>query len=232
MAAALGARFVDEASAELRSGGAALARLDRIDVSGLDQRLSEVEVTAATDVRNALCGPDGASLVYGEQKGASPEQAQELDEALEHWATIVGRDLGIRVIDTPGAGAAGGLGAGLLAFAGAEIRSGFDVVAEIVGLRESIEGADLVLTGEGRLDGQTGFGKTVAGVVGLANQSGVPVLVIPGSLGDGWEALSPDTDAIEPVVGGLATPEEALARPSETLALTVQRAVAGWRRRS
>ncbi|MCH8815767.1 MAG: glycerate kinase [Chloroflexi bacterium] len=232
MAAALGARFLDGAGGMLPPGGGSLARLNRIEVSGLDRRLSEVEVIAATDVRNPLCGPNGSSLVYGKQKGASPGQAAELDAALEHYATIVEHDLGIRVIEAPGAGAAGGLGAGLIAFAGAEIRSGFDVVAEIVGLRERIEGADLVLTGEGRLDGQTGFGKTVSGVVELANESSVPVLVIPGSLGDGWEALSSDVNAIEPVVGELATMEEAMARPSETLALAVRRAVARWRRRS
>jgi len=231
MATALGARFADDAGDELPPGGAALARLDRIDVSGLDQRLLEVEIIAAADVRNPLCGPDGASLVYGEQKGASPEQAHELDAALEHYATIVERDLEIRVIDAPGAGAAGGLGAGLIAFASAKIRSGFDVAADIVGLRERFEGSDLVVTGEGRLDGQTRFGKTVSGVAELANESSLSVVVVPGSLGRGWEKLSDTVDAITPVVDGSVTLADAIARPAQTLALATERAVRGWHSR-
>lgn len=228
MSAALGARRLDANGEPLPPGGAALARLDRIDVSVLDVRLKETTVIAATDVRNPLCGPEGASLVYGPQKGATPEQAQELDAALRRWADVIERDVGIAVAYIEGAGAAGGLGAGLIAFSGAEVRPGFDVVAEVVGLRERIEGADLVITGEGRLDGQTGFGKTVAGVARLAGESGVPVLVVPGALGDGWEAILPLVYAVEPVVGAAATLEDALAHPAETLAAATEVALSVW----
>jgi glycerate kinase len=143
----------------------------------------------------------------------------------------VERDLGIRLIDAPGAGAAGGLGAGLIAFASAEIRSGFDVAADIVGLRKRFKGSDLVVTGEGRLDGQTGFGKTVSGVAELANESGLSVVVVPGSLGRGWEKSSDTVDAITPVVDGSVTLDDAIARPAQTLAIATEHAVRGWQSR-
>ncbi len=229
MASALGARFLDAEGRELPPGGAALASLDRIDVSGLDPRLRECRVTAATDVTNPLCGPEGASLVYGPQKGATPETVRELDSALRRYGEAVERDLGVGVLNAPGAGAAGGLGAGLIAFLRAEVRPGFDVVAEAVRLRERLRGADLVLTGEGRLDGQTVYGKTVAGVARIANEVGVPVIVVPGALGPGWEAILPLVCGVEPVAGSAATQEDALARPAEMLAEAVERALRGWR---
>ncbi len=230
MARALGVRFLDAAGAALPDGGAALARLDRIDSSGLDPRLRDCRVTAACDVMNPLCGPQGASLVYGPQKGASPEVARELDAALRRYAEVVQRDLDVDMLDAPGAGAAGGLGAGLVAFLRAELLPGLEVVAEAVGLRRRLRGATLLLTGEGRLDGQTGYGKTVAGVARIAAECGVPVLVVPGSLGPGWEEILPLVDGVEPIVGAAATLEEALARPAELLALTTQRALRGWLR--
>ncbi len=230
MAAALGARFLDAEGRELPPGGAALARLQRIDASGMDRRLSSLEVVAATDVTNPLCGPQGASLVYGPQKGASAEAAQELDVALSHYAEVVQRDLGVEVRDRPGAGAAGGLGAGLIAFLGARIRPGFEVVAEAVRLAERLTGADLAVTGEGRLDGQTIYGKTVAGVARLAASMGVPVLVVPGALGPGWEAILPWVYGVEPMAGSAVTLEEALQRPAAVLAMTVERALRGWHR--
>ncbi len=201
MAQALGVRLLDARGRELPPGGAALAWLDRIDVSGIDACVSACEVLGATDVRNPLCGPEGASIVYGPQKGASPEVARELDEALRRYADVIERDLGVSVAEVPGAGAAGGLGAGLIAFLGATIRPGIDVIAEAVGLAERIRGADLVLTGEGRLDGQTAFGKTVAGVARIAGAEGVPVIVVPGTLGDGWESILPLVASVEPATG-------------------------------
>src|SRR3970040_380832 len=180
MSRALGVRFRDADGGALPPGGAALARLERIDSSGLDPRLARCEVVAATDVMNPLCGPEGASLVYGPQKGASPEVARELDAALRRYGEVVERDVGVRVLDVSGAWAAGGLGAGLIAFARAKVEPGFEVVASAMGLRELIRGADLLLTGEGRLDGQTAYGKTVAGVARMAAESEVPVLVVPG----------------------------------------------------
>ncbi len=199
MAQALGVRFLNSSGKELAQGGAHLSRLDRIDSSGLDERLRAREIVAATDVMNPLCGPSGASLVYGPQKGASAEVALELDTALRRFAALLERDLGVAVLDVPGAGAAGGLGAGLAAFLGAKLRPGFDVIAEIIGLRALLHGADLVLTGEGRLDGQTSYGKTVFGLARLASAENVRVVAVPACLGPGWEKLSPFVDGVEPV---------------------------------
>jgi glycerate kinase len=194
--------------------------LQYIDVSGIDPRLRECEVLGATDVRNPLCGPEGASIVYGPQKGATPAIARELDAALRHYADVIKRELGIAVADVPGAGAAGGLGAGLIAFLRATIRPGIDVIAEAVRLPERIRGADLVLTGEGRLDGQTAFGKTVAGVARIAAAEGVPVIAVPGSLGDGWESVRPQFMAVEPATGE--------GDPAARLAAAVERALRAW----
>ena len=231
MAQALCVRILDADGAELPPGGAVLACLERIDVSGLDSRVRAPEVIAATDVTNPLCGPEGASLVYGPQKGAGAEAARELDAALRRYAEIVERDVGVPVLDMPGAGAAGGLGAGLIAFLGARIEPGVEVVAEVVGLRGRVHGADLVLTGEGRLDGQTGYGKTVAGVARIAVAEGVPVIAVAGSLGSGWErVLEMGVEGVEAIVPSLAAPEEAMARPAELLAAAAARAVNGWLR--
>ncbi|MEX0799696.1 MAG: glycerate kinase [Dehalococcoidia bacterium] len=229
MAQALGARLLDAAGRDLPPGGAALASLDRINLSGLDERLRACEIVAAADVTNPLCGPHGASLVYGPQKGADAGAARELDAALRRFAEVVQRDLGVSVLDEPGAGAAGGLGAGLIAFCRARIQPGAMVVAGIVGLRERIRGANLVLTGEGSLDRQTGFGKTVAGVARIAGEEGVPVLALAGVLGEGWETvLAPGVAGVEPIVPSLASPEEALVRPAALLATAAARAVSAW----
>ncbi|MEE8346242.1 MAG: glycerate kinase [Dehalococcoidia bacterium] len=231
MARALGVRLLDAEGGELARGGAALARLESIDVSGLDPRVAGCEVIAATDVRNPLCGPEGASLVYGPQKGASSEVALELDAALRRYGEIVERDVRVRVLGAPGAGAAGGLGAGLIAFLGARIEPGVEVVAEVVRLRERIRGAGLLLTGEGCLDGQTGYGKTVAGVARMAADEGVPVIAVAGSLGSGWERiLRMGVEGVEAIVPRSATQAEAMARPAELLAATAARAVRGWLR--
>ena len=188
MARALGVRMTDASGQELPPGGLALARLHRIDISGLDPRISKVTVIGATDVRNPLCGPDGASAVFGPQKGATPEQVALLDGALAHYATLLARITGRAIADLPGAGAAGGLGAGLIAFCHAELSSGFDLVAEAIRLEDRLARADLVITGEGRLDGQSRFGKTTTSVGRLAARHGVPVVALCGSLGDGWES--------------------------------------------
>ncbi|MDP2675129.1 MAG: glycerate kinase [Dehalococcoidia bacterium] len=231
MAQALGVRFLDAEGGELPPGGAALARLERIDASGLDPRPARCEVVAATDVMNPLCGPEGASLVYGPQKGASREVARELDAALRRYGEVVERDVGVPVLDVPGAGAAGGLGAGLIAFLGARIEPGVEIVAEVVGLRERVRGASLVLTGEGRLDGQTGYGKTVAGVARIAAAEGVPVIVVAGMLGEGWERiLESGVEGVELIVPRLGTLEEAMERPAEMLAAAAAWAVNGWLR--
>jgi len=185
---ALGARLLDAEGRDLPPGGGPLARLARVDLSARDPRLSRTEVLVASDVTNTLCGPDGAAAVFGPQKGASPEAADALDAALRHFADVVRRDTGIDVIDVAGGGAAGGLAAGLMAVAGATIAPGFDVVAGAVGLGAKIAAADLVLTGEGRLDTQTAFGKTAMGVARLARAHGKPVAVIAGSIEAGYDA--------------------------------------------
>lgn len=192
MAQALGARFFDRAGRELPPGGAALANLARIDVSGLDPRLAGVEVIGATDVTNPLLGPTGASAVFGPQKGASPADVRTLEAALTRWAEILEDQLNLepaRVRDMPGAGAAGGLGAGLAAFCGATLRAGADVVFEAVALERHVKDAALVITGEGKLDEQTAFGKAPAAVARLAKRYGKPVIAVAGALGPGAEQL-------------------------------------------
>jgi glycerate kinase len=219
MAQALGARLLDETGQDLPPGGAALARLARIDLSGLDPRLEQCQVLAATDVFNPLCGPQGASLVYGPQKGATPEVARELDAALSHYAQIIERDLGVRVLELAGAGAAGGLGAGLAAFLGAELVLGAQLVAEAVGLGQKLEGADLALTGEGRLDAQTRFGKAPWEVARLAKARGLPVIAIAGSLTeDCWPALGEAFDAVVATTARAMSIGEAMAQAPRLVA--------------
>jgi glycerate kinase len=219
VAQALGVRLLDDAGRDLPPGGAALAGLGRIDVSGLDARLGHCQVLAASDVFNPLCGPEGASLVYGPQKGATPEVAQELDAALRHYAQVIERDLGVRVLDLAGAGAAGGLGAGLVAFLGAELVPGAQLVAEAVGLRQKLEGTDLVLTGEGRLDSQTGFGKAPLEVAKLARGCNLPVIAIAGSLAeDSGPALGEAFDAVVAITRRAMSVGEAMAQAARLVA--------------
>jgi len=190
MAQALGYRLMDSAGAELPRGGAALARLERIDPSRFDQGWRDVSVMVACDVTNPLTGPKGASAVYGPQKGADEEAVQELDAALAHFAAAIERDLGKRVADVPGAGAAGGAGAGLLAFLDASLVPGAPLVVTASGFDEKLPGADLVITGEGRVDSQTAYGKGPGEVAKRAQGARIPVLLIAGSKAPGWEVLS------------------------------------------
>jgi glycerate kinase len=183
MARALGARFFDARRRELAEGGGALRRLARIDLSGLDPRLERVEITVACDVRNPLYGPRGAARVYGPQKGATPEMVKTLDAGLKRLAAVIRTDLGLDVARLPGAGAAGGLGAGLAAFLKSRLRPGVEIVLDATDLENKLAGCDLVITGEGRLDGQTVFGKAPAGVAKAAKKFGLPVIAICGSLG-------------------------------------------------
>ncbi len=179
MARALGAHFRDEAGRDLLPGAAALAELARIDWSP-PESLAGVEVVVATDVTNPLVGPEGAAAVFGPQKGASPRDVETIEAALQRYAAVVERSLGVAVAGMPGAGAAGGLAAGIVAFLGGRIMSGFDVVAEAVGLEGRLRGADIVVTGEGSFDGQSGQGKTVGRVRQLAEEAGVPCVVLAG----------------------------------------------------
>jgi glycerate kinase len=186
---ALGVRMLDIDGQELPSGGAALAQLRHIDLTGLDTRLAQVEVLVAADVDNPLCGPRGASAVFGPQKGASPAQVEQLDAALAHYADVMAATLGEDLRDQPGVGAAGGLGFAARAVLKAAFQPGVQLVAELAGLVEALEDADLVITGEGRLDGQSLHGKTPVGVARLARAAGVPVIALAGSLGEGYQRL-------------------------------------------
>ncbi|MGB4476726.1 MAG: glycerate kinase, partial [Bacillota bacterium] len=168
MAQALGARLLDRSGNEIQRGGAALKDLAAIDVSGMDSRLSDVEIIVACDVTNPLTGPKGATAVYGRQKGATEEMIEELDRALANYARVIREQLHKDVEDVSGAGAAGGLGAGMLAFLNAALRPGVDIVIEATRLADRVTGCDLVITGEGRLDSQTSHGKTPMGVARVA----------------------------------------------------------------
>lgn len=186
---ALGVQLFDAQAQPLAPGGLALAGLARISLENLDSRLAQVRVEIAADVNNPLCGAHGASAIFGPQKGATPEQVQKLDAALGHFADHCARVLPGDVRDEPGSGAAGGLGFAAKAFLGAQFRAGVEVVAELVGLDAAVRGADLVITGEGRFDAQTLRGKTPFGVARIARHHQVPVIVIAGTLGDGYEQM-------------------------------------------
>jgi len=184
MAQALGARLLGKDGDEVPRGGGGLEYLDRIDVSRLDTRIAETATVVACDVDNPLVGPRGGPEVYGPQKGATPEMVKKLDRYLDRYADIIKRDLDIDVKEEPGAGAAGGLGAGLMAFLNAELRSGIDIVIEASKLEGHLKGADLVITGEGKIDGQTIYGKTPIGVARTAKKYGIPVIGIGGGISD------------------------------------------------
>jgi glycerate kinase len=195
-----------------------LSRLHRIDASGLDPRLSRTSIRVACDVDNPLCGPAGASAVYGPQKGASPSMIARLDDALAHYARVIARDIGREVAELRGSGAAGGLGAGLVAFAGGRLTPGIDLVIDAVGLRDRLEGADLCLTGEGSLDASSAFGKTAVGVARLARSLGVPCLALAGMIGDGAEAvLAEGIDAYASIAPGPGPFDRAIAETAPRL---------------
>ncbi|HHT26553.1 MAG TPA: glycerate kinase [Firmicutes bacterium] len=189
MAQALGARLLDASGRELPPGGIHLARLAKIDISGIDPQVKRMSVVVACDVTNPLCGVTGASTVYGPQKGATPEMVVRLDQALSHYADIIARDLDKDVRNVPGAGAAGGLGAGLMAFLDAELERGVDIIIDVVGLDAAMQNCDLVITGEGGVDAQTAFGKAPAGVAQVAERYKKPVIVLAGSVADDARSL-------------------------------------------
>ena len=190
MAQALGYRLLDAAARDLPRGGAALAWLERIDATGFDSGWRSVAITVACDVTNPLTGPEGASAVYGPQKGADSRVVQELDRALGRLADVIARDMGKDVAGVPGAGAAGGAGAGLIAFLDASLVKGAPLVVEAAGLDKTLAGANLVITGEGQVDSQTALGKAPGEVAMRAQAAAVPVLMLAGSRGAGWEELT------------------------------------------
>lgn len=189
MAQALGFRFYDEQGEPLGSGGGELARLARIDASGRDPRLDSCRVEVACDVNNPLTGPKGASHIYGPQKGATPEMVKFLDAALERYDQVLQKDLGKNVGRVPGAGAAGGLGAGLMALLGGKLTSGIELVLDVLKFDEKAKDADLVITGEGKFDAQSAYGKVPMGVARRSKALGVPVVVIAGTVLQSAEVL-------------------------------------------
>jgi len=217
-------RLLDTDGAELSRGAKPLISLERIDLSQRDPRLDQATIYAASDVTNPLCGPQGAAAIYGPQKGATPEMVQTLDRALARLAEVIERDLKLEVRNLAGAGAAGGLGAGLVAFCGAELRSGPNLVLELLRFEEYLEAADLVFTGEGKLDRQIEFGKAISGVALLAEKYHVPVIAFTGSLEEEPEKLARrGIAAVVPIAPGPIAEEEAMARASELLQAAAER---------
>jgi glycerate 2-kinase len=217
MVQALGVRLTDADGKELGAGGGELVHLAEIDTSGMDPRLREVRIEAACDVDNPLTGANGASVVFGPQKGATPAMVEVLDRGLARYATVLKRALGgTRIAELPGAGGAGGLAGGLAAFLGAELRPGVQLVLEAVRFAEQAQGADLVVTGEGRIDGQSIRGKTPVGVAEAARRLGIPVVVVAGTLGPGWEAVHDyGVDAVFSIVPGVVGLPEAIRNAEE-----------------
>jgi glycerate kinase len=212
MLQALGVALLDHADLEIGFGGGQLAKVVRIDSSDMDPRLKECRIEAACDVNNPLTGPKGASAVFGPQKGATPEMVKQLDANLCRYASLISRDLGIQVELVPGSGAAGGMGAALFAFLEAELRPGIEIIMEAVGLEVIVRNADLVITGEGRIDSQTIHGKTPIGVARLAKRYGKPVIGIAGCLAnDAAVVHGQGIDAVFSVLSQINTVEEALA---------------------
>ena len=230
MMQALGVKLLDKARRPLPAGGAALAQLAHLDLDGLDARWQRVSVTAACDVDNPLCGEKGASAVFGPQKGATPEMVAQLDAALYHYGELLERETGRAVLTQPGAGAAGGMGAALLGMLNARLRPGIEIVTETLRLDEAVRDADLVITGEGRLDSQSIHGKTPIGVARVAKRHGVPVIAIAGSLTSDYQVVHQHgIDAAFSVLDGIVTLEEALAGADRNLQVTARNVAAVWR---
>lgn len=245
MAQALGARLLDRDGVEVPRGGGGLEYLDRIDVSQLDPRVyagRDARAPAATvvacDVDNPLVGPRGGPEVYGPQKGATPEMVKRLDKYLDRYADIIKRDLGVDVKEVPGAGAAGGLGAGLMAFLNAELKSGIDIVIEAAGLEQHLLGspkaaapsarkiADLVITGEGKIDRQTIYGKTPIGVAKIAKKYGIPVIGIGGGIGDDASVVYENgIDALMSITSYPMSLETAMERAHDLLVDAAERTI-------
>lgn len=218
MLQALGARLLDARNRDIEPTGEGLGDLARIDMSAFDARLKDCAIDVACDVDNPLCGPRGASAVFGPQKGATEAMVRRLDEHLQHFAAITRRDLGVDMADMPGAGAAGGMGGAMHAFLRGRLRPGSEIVTEAVGLDAMVRDADLVITGEGRIDGQTAGGKTPVGVARVAKRHHKPVIAIGGSLRRDVDAVfAHGIDAVSSVLCRPCTVAEALAEGEENV---------------
>ena len=211
MAQALGFSFKDEAGKEISFGGGDLGNIVTIDISGANQLLNETEIIAISDVENPLCGASGASFIFGPQKGASKDMVELLDNNLSYFGKLIKDQLGTDVIDVPGAGAAGGLGAGLIAFANSTIQPGIEKVLDIANIDNHLQDADLVITGEGKIDGQSKYGKVPVGVAKRALKYDVPIIAIVGSVGNGAsEVYAYGIDLITDIINKPMTLDEAM----------------------
>lgn len=213
---ALGVRFLDRNGKELPGRGVDLGAVNDIDLSGLDAGLQNASITVMCDVKNPLTGSEGASHTFGAQKGGTPEILAQLEEGMKHYAFILKDRLGIDVEKKPGAGAAGGLGAALCGFLHGELKPGIETVLDLIGFDQLLEGADLVVTGEGRMDWQSAFGKVPGGVGLRCRRKGIPAVAVVGGMGDGAEQLYEfGIESIVPTINGAMTLEEALSRAEE-----------------
>jgi len=230
MAAALGYRFLNADGEAVRPVGGELHAIATIDRSGVDARIAGLDVAAACDVTNPLTGPEGAARVYGPQKGATPEAVDRLDDGLAHLARVIRRDLGVDILELPGSGAAGGLGGGLRAFLNAELKTGIDLVLDVVGLERHLTGADLVITAEGQIDGQTRFNKAPAGVARMARRAGVPCIAVCGAVGREIGALHDiGIDAVFSICSGPQTLEESMLAAATLLSRSTEQVVRTFR---
>ena len=227
MMQALGARLLDQQGNEIAFGGGALPQLARIEIDQLDKRIQQCRIEVACDVTNPLTGEEGASAIFGPQKGATPELVKQLDKALAHYAEIILRDLDIVVLLIAGGGAAGGMGAALHAFCQAELRRGIEIVTEALGLADQVKDADLVITGEGRIDSQTINGKVPIGVAKVAKKFNKPVIGIAGSLtADVGVVHQHGLDAVFSVLFSIGSLEDALANAAQNVRLTARNVAA------
>lgn len=223
MVQALGAGLLDAQGEQIAGGGEALSQLERIDTRRLDPRLAECRIEVACDVTNPLTGEEGATAVFGPQKGATPDMVRQLDEALTHYGKIIERDLDKSVLTLKGGGAAGGMGVALYAFCGAELRQGVEIVTEALSLDAAVRHADLVITGEGRIDSQTIHGKVPIGVARVAKRYDIPVIGIAGSLTtDVGVVYDHGLDAIFSVIPRICTLDEALENAADNLRMNAR----------
>jgi glycerate kinase len=224
MVKALGAKLLDKNNEEINFGGEGLKDLHSIDISSMDERIKECKITAACDVDNPLCGETGASCVFGPQKGADEEMVRKLDEYLLNFANVIKNDLDVDIKDVPGAGAAGGLGGGLLTFLNANLKRGIDIVIETTNLEKNLENVDIVITGEGMIDFQTAFGKTPFGVAKVAKKLNIPVIAIAGGIGKDANTLyEKGFNSIFSIVDKPMNLEEAMDKGSILLEETAER---------
>lgn len=229
MAQALGAKLLNQEGKQIGYGGGSLYQIATIDITEMDTRLQNVKIEVACDVTNPLTGPKGASAIYGPQKGATPEMVKFLDQNLNHYAEIIRRDLNIDVKEIPGSGAAGGLGAGLLAFLSAELKRGVDIVITATKLEEHIHGASLVITGEGKIDSQTINGKTPIGVAKIAKKYHIPVIGIAGNISnDSTVVHEHGIDALFSIVPRVTTLQDAMENAEEYVTQIARNIAAIW----